>query len=152
MVRVVFEPEFMRRRDEYLREKARIGTLEDWRRFQRKWFDRKRWPEKTAEQLASESQQKSVPLRSGGRLWAHMTIVWDISPEARHELFSTLHAVGDPIEAPHLFEPPRGERWRQSNWSLQCGFCEISTFDDQKEAMVACPQCGRALYWVPPSE
>lgn len=147
-----FEPDFMRAHPQYLEEKARIRTVDDWRRFSHKWFNSDRWPDKTREQLVAEAESKHGPLRLGGRLWGYTYYLKDISAEARHELFSTRHSIGDPLQAPHMFEPPRWRRWRRRDWSLECGFCEIATFDNEDVFPGACPRCGRSLYWVTPGE
>ncbi len=132
------EPAFMLRFEEFVAERRRVRTLEDWRAFATRWFDTSAWPIKSPEQRAAEALRKQGPVRLGGRLWGYTTWVYDLSPEARYEYFSTLRRVGDPIRFGAV-DPDSGERRAQ-----ECPYCEIST-DEPGEAV--CPRCGRDLVY-----
>lgn len=133
----------MQRFEEFSAERQCVRTVEQWRAFCAKWFDRSKWPPKGPEQLASESRRKQGPIRLGGRLWGYTSWGIDLTPEARYEYCWTLHAVGDPLTFPHMKDrptPPPGESWAQ-----ECPYCEISTSQIGEEI---CPQCGRGLVYV----
>ena len=138
-----FQPEFMRKIEEFKAERERVRTLENWQAFQKRWFDTSHWPRKSRQQLATESLGKQGPFVLRGRTWSYSTTTYDLSPEARYEYSWTCHTVGDPLRFPHLKgrpEPPPGEWWEQ-----ECPYCEISTREIGEET---CPQCRRELVYV----
>ncbi len=119
-----FHPAFMKQFAEFDADRQGVKTLEEWDYFSKKWFDQSNWPLKTPQQLAQEQSHKHSPLSLQGRLWGYTSYTYDISPEARYELFSTLSNVGDPIRFPHLMNIPKT---KDSPWTQQCPWCEIST-------------------------
>ena len=141
-----FEPEFMRRFSEFIAERRRVRSVADWRAFQGKWFDQSGWPEKSPSQRAAESLNKSGPVEIGGRTWGHTSWIYDLTPEARYEYFSTLHSVGDPIRFP---DEARVAKTAENGWRQECPFDEISTDQLGDET---CPRCGRQLLYVRYSE
>lgn len=108
-----------------------------------KTFDRESWPEKPADPLGREVAERPQAIAKirDGRRWAPSFWTIDLSPEARYQYFWTLRAIGAPLEDPASFGLRRtpGSRWQQ-----ECGFCGIATSDDGD---LACPPCGRELYW-----
>lgn len=135
-----YEPEFMRRYDEFDADRRRIRTTEEWIAFRRKWLDQSVWPRKSPEQLGKEAMDARGDVRRfDGRTWARTQYAYDITPEARYELFATIANVGDPIRFPHLAahtgDAPSGRTY-------SCPFCEMAT---REPAPTACPRCGRPL-------
>jgi hypothetical protein len=137
-----FEPIFMLQHEEYLAEKQRVRSVEDWQKFAAKWFDRSNWPEKDEAQLAEEAPLKRGPVRLGGRLWGYTFFIYDLSPEARCEYLTTVRTLGDPILFP---DAANREKVPEEGWSQRCPYCEISTYEMGDET---CPQCGHALAYT----
>ena len=136
-----YTPDFMTNFGEFNAERQRVSSLDEWIAFRDKWFNHDHWPEKTAEQISAESLKKQGPVQLGGRLWGYTSYRYDLTAEARYELFATYSDVGDPIRFPHIYEIPKtpGSRWAQ-----ECPACEISTNDIGKDD---CPRCHRRLQY-----
>jgi hypothetical protein len=134
-----YAPDFMSHFHEFAAERQRVSSMEEWLVFSRRWFNHDHWPEKTAEQLAKDSRTKQSPVRLGGRLWAYTSYRYDLTPDARYELFATISDVGDPIRFPHIYDIPKTPG---SRWSQICPACEISTNDIGSDQ---CPKCHRRL-------
>jgi|GEM_PF-5454229 len=135
-------PEFMIQFQKYSQEKQNIKTYNDWQKFKRKWFDKKNWPQKTPSQLAEESKNKIGPFKIGGRLWGYTTYIYDITPEARYEMFSVLRNLGEPLVFTDEKYIPKTAN---NGWSQDCPYCEISTTDIGDEI---CPKCSRKLLYA----
>lgn len=134
------QPEFMLKFKEFDADRQRVRNLDDLMAFEKKWLDSSQRPEKSRDQHAAESSRKKGPLRLAGRFRSYSYYTYDITPEARYELFATLLTLGTAIRFPHLkpFEAPK-ERWMQ--W---CPYSEISTAEKGEET---CPQCQRTLLY-----
>ncbi len=135
-------PEFMRRFEEFARERDAVRTLEDWQVLNLTWFDRSSWPRKTPDRYAEDQARKRGPVQLGGRTWRFFSDGLDLDPVARYELHDTIHRVGDPLVFPHLLATPREAL---AGWVQECGFCEITTDELGDET---CPQCGRRLHYA----
>lgn len=136
-----FEPRFIRQFAEFQASRTRVKSLEDWTRFSRYWFDKSDWPMKRPQQYSQEQAKKQGPVTLKGRRWSYTFYTYDISPQARYELFATLSKVGDPIRFPHLSHLPKTT---PSRWTQQCPWCEISTEEIGPEV---CPLCDRPLLY-----
>jgi hypothetical protein len=139
---MAFEPNFMKRLDEFKADQNRIRTIQDWIAFTKKWFPRDQWPQKSKDQLAAESKSKMGPVSIGGRMWNYTFWSYDLTPESRYEYFWTIKKVGDPIRFPH---EQYKEKRAENGWRQECPYCEIST-DELGEA--TCPICARKLIYV----
>ena len=143
---MTYVPEFMLRYAEFDAERTRVRTLDEWIAFRRKWFDPAQWPRKSARQLGAEAMAGRGVLDLGGRAWSRTQYVYDITPEARYELFATVANTGDPIRFPHTGGPGDAT---QSGRAYECPFCEIST---RERGGRTCPQCGRLLLARAPAD
>jgi hypothetical protein len=131
----------MERFAEFDVERREVRTLEQWRNFAAKWFDRAQWPQKSPEQLQAESTNKQGPFSLGGRTWGYTSWVYDLTPEARYEYFATLRGIGDPLRFPDATRQPHRA---EDGWSQECPYCEISTTELREPV---CPRCGRELIY-----
>jgi hypothetical protein len=141
-----YTPDFMKRFEEFDRERDAIRTEADWTAFVARWFDQTQWPLKPPETLNKEGLQKAaVPKVQEGRRWAPVFTHFDLTPEARYEYFWTINTVGNRFKFPQLKEE---HRTAMGAWVKECGFCEISTAEPGSDK---CPQCRRPLYdvWAP---
>jgi len=143
---MAYVPEFMRRSDEFARERDAVRTREEWRALSRKWLDASAWPRKTPEQCAEDQARKRGPVRIGGRTWSSFSDGLDLDPLARYVLHDTVHRVGDPLVFPQMADVPREAG---AGWVQECGYCEISTRELGEET---CPRCGRKLHFANYSE
>ncbi len=141
---MAYEPEFMKRFEEYNKEKQAIKTLEDWRRFKKKWFDWQNWPRKTAAQQREYEIKCKNPIQAGGRTWHHTLLLLDITPEARYEYSVTSDEIGFPLAFPNGIHKPQ-DLSNTYGWSQECPFDEIATDEIGDEI---CPVCGRKLIYV----
>jgi hypothetical protein len=140
---VSFTPEFMKAFDVFDRERRAIRTLEDWRAFQKRWFDHTNWPKKSKELITKEGIQKAKrPKVINGRRWSTTYFSYDLTPEARYEYCWTLTVIGAPLQSPNWNTAPRTV---ENGWRQECGYCEISTGSLGDDT---CPQCGRPMYYA----
>ncbi len=136
-----YNPKFIVEFEKYNKEKQNIKTFDDWQKFNKKWFDKKNWPQKTSSQFAEDSKNKISPCQLGGRLWGYTTYIYDITPEARYEMFSALRNLGEPL----IFTDENNiTKTAEYGWSQDCPYCEISTTDIGDDI---CPKCGRKLLY-----
>jgi len=134
-------PPYMDRFEAFDAERRRMRTVDDWIALRRQWLDDSAWPRRSPEQLAAMRRGRKQSFRLGGRSWMRTTHVFDLTPEARYELFVTYREFADPIRFPHLATLPKvtGSRWTQ-----QCPACEIVT---REIGSMTCPQCARRLVY-----
>jgi hypothetical protein len=143
---MAYLPDFMRRFDEFARERDAVRTRDDWRALDRKWLDSSTWPKKTPDQYAADQARKHGPVRIGGRTWSFFSDGLDLDPLARYVLHDTVHRVGSPLVFGHRGDAPKEA---SAGWVQECGYCEITTHELGDET---CPQCGRKLHYANYSE
>ncbi len=139
-----FQPEFMIKTEEYEKEKSKIVSGDDWRKFKFKWFNESTWPKKTLEQREIESINNREAKIIKGRKWGHVFYPYDITSEARYEMFVTLYEIGFPLVFLNGIQKPNNINNNQG-WNQDCPYDEISTMEIGDKI---CPICGRRMIYV----
>ena len=136
---MAYAPQFMVDRSEYVADKERVSTLDDYVKFRLKWFsDERSWPKRTPEQIKQAGRGRRGSFRLGGRTWRNKIWTNDLSAEARYESFSVAWEMESPLRHGEGWDPPHRP---EGTWSRACPACEMSTGD--LDGGDACPECGR---------
>lgn len=138
-----YNPEFMLKHEEYIMDKNKIQTKEEWISFRKKWFSSMNWPKKTPDIL-----KKELPLRVkagliGNRYFSTTNYYYDITADARYEMFSAMYMIGYPRIFPNYDFAKANDEF---GWYLECPYCQITTRDNLKDNI--CPVCKREMFLV----
>ena len=139
-----YKPNFLIRFEEYNKEKQAIENIEDWIRFNKKWFNTKDWPKKTEVQKEEYSRKSKNTIQLDGRTWFYTFLLYDLTPEARYELIRTSNEIGMPLVFPNGVHKPK-DLSNTNGWTQECPYDEIATLEIGDEI---CPLCGRKLIYV----
>jgi len=132
---MAFEPDFMRRLDEFRAALSQVRSPAEWLAFKAAWFHDQPWPRRTPEAIAALSP--GAEARLGGRTFRRAPLPDDLTPEARYQYFWALQAGFAALYPPGDAPGAEGVRVR-----VHCPACEHWS-DDAGDP--ACPGCGRPL-------
>jgi len=130
-----FEPDFMRRLDEFRAALARVKTADEWLRFKGQWFADQPWPRRTPQALSAGRAGETLTM--GGRTFRRAPLPDDLTPEARYQYFAALSAGFATLYAAEDAPGQPGVRVR-----FHCPACEHWSDD---AGGPSCPGCGRPL-------